>query len=359
MRGSASHLSPPFRYGPPPIMRILSGIQSSGRLHIGNYYGAIQQFIELQHESEALYFIANLHALTTVRDPVVFRELERDAAIAYLALGLDPAKATLFLQSAIPEVTELYWILGTVIPFANLERAHSYKEKTDRGISPDFGLFAYPVLMAADILLYGTDVVPVGKDQIQHVEFARDWATKFNVTYVKGYDPQDPDGKEKGHVRGILKLPTYRVQESTAKVPGVDGQKMSKSYGNTIDLFGDDKETKKKIMGIKTDSTPVEAPKPTGEDVPLYQLLKLMAPAEEFARLDEAWRAGGQGYGDFKKKLLEFFHAKFDPARKRREELLKDPAEVDRILADGARRAREYAAPVVDAVRAAVGLRRG
>ncbi len=341
---------------PGHTMRILSGIQSSGRLHIGNYFGAIQQFIELQHQAEALYFIANLHALTTVRDPVLFRELERDAAVAYLSLGLDPSKATLFLQSDIPEILELYWILGTVVPFANLERAHSYKEKTDKGISPDFGLFAYPVLMAADILLYGTDVVPVGKDQIQHVEFARDWATKFNVTYVPGYDPQDPDGKQ-GHPQGLLKLPSFRVQESTAKVPGVDGQKMSKSYGNTIDLFGDDKETKKKIMGIKTDSTPVEAPKPVGDDVPLYQLLKLLAPPEEFAALDQQWRAGGQGYGEFKKKLLEFFHAKFDPARARRLELLKDPGEVDRVLADGARRAREYAAPIMAGVRKAVGLR--
>lgn len=336
-------------------MRILSGIQSSGRLHIGNYYGAIKQFIELQHEGEALYFIANLHALTTVRDPARFRELERDAAIAYLALGLDPTKATLFLQSDVPEIVELYWILGTVVPMANLERAHSYKDKIARGVSPDFGLFAYPVLMAADILLYGSDVVPVGKDQIQHVEFARDWATKFNVTYVKGYDPQDPDGKE-GHPPGILKLPAFRVQESTAVVPGVDGQKMSKSYNNTIDLFGDDKETKKKIMGIKTDSTPVEAPKPT-EDAPLYQLLKLMAPEADFKDLDQRWRAGGSGYGDFKKKLLELFHATFDPARRRREELLRDPAELDRVLADGARRAREYAAPIITQVRKAVGLR--
>jgi len=335
-------------------MRILSGVQSSGRLHLGNYYGAIRQFIELQHQGEALYFIADLHALTSVRDPKAYAEFGREAAIAFLALGLDPKKAVLFRQSDIPEVTELFWILGTVVPLSNLERAHSYKDKIARGMSPDFGLYAYPVLMAADILLYGTDVVPVGKDQIQHVEFARDWATKFNVTYVPGYDPQDPAGKE-GHPPGVLKLPEFRVQESTAAVPGVDGQKMSKSYGNTIDLFGDDKETKKKIMGIKTDSTPVEAPKPVEANA-LYALLKLLAPPAEFEALDRSWRQGGTGYGEYKKKLLEYFHAAFDPARKRREELLADPGEVDRILAEGARRARELARPVISGVRKAVGL---
>ena len=201
-------------------MRILSGVQSSGRLHIGNYYGAIRQFVQLQDEGEALYFIANYHSLTTVRDPKLAEELTREAALAYLSLGLDPKKAVLFRQSDVREVLELYWILGTVVPMANLERAHSYKDKIDRGISPDFGLFAYPVLMAADILLYGADVVPVGKDQIQHIEFARDWAIKFNMTYVPGYDPQDPEGKEKGHAPGILKLPAARVQESTADGAG-------------------------------------------------------------------------------------------------------------------------------------------
>ncbi len=337
-------------------MRILSGIQSSGRLHLGNYYGAIRQFVELQHEGEALYFIADLHALTSVRDAKAFAEYAREAAVAFLALGLDPKKAVLFRQSDIPEVLELYWILGTVVPLSNLERAHSYKDKIARGLSPDFGLFAYPVLMAADILLYGSDLVPVGKDQVQHVEFARDWATKFNVTYVPGYEPQDPQGKE-GHPAGVLKLPAFRLQESAAVVPGLDGQKMSKSYGNTIDLFGDDKETKKRIMSIKTDSTPVEAPKPT-QDNALYGLLKVMAPPAEFAEIDKGWREGGKGYGDYKKKLLECFHATFDAARKRREELLADPAELDRILADGARRARELAAPVIGAVRKVVGLAR-
>jgi tryptophanyl-tRNA synthetase len=336
-------------------MRILSGVQSSGRLHIGNYYGAIRQFIELQSEGEALYFIANLHALNTVRDPAKAAELTRDAALSYLALGLDPKRATLFRQSDVPEVLELYWILGTVAPHAHLERAHSYKDKVAKGISPDFGLFAYPVLMAADILLFGTDTVPVGRDQVQHIEFARDWAVKFNLTYVPGYDPADPEGKEKGHAPGILKLPSARLQESTETVPGVDGQKMSKSYGNTIEIFGAEKEIKKLFMGIKTDSTPVEAPKPT-EGNALYQLMKIMLPPAEFAAADASWRAGGKGYGEYKKLLLEAFHATFGPARKRREELQADPAELERILQDGARRAREVAAPIISQVRRAVGL---
>lgn len=334
-------------------MRIVSGVQPSGILHLGNYYGAIRQFVRMQHEGEALYFIANLHSLTTSRDGAKHREQIREAAVELLAFGVDPKVATLFRHSDVPELTELYWILGTVVPFSNLERAHSFKDKTAHGISPDFGLFAYPVLMAADILLYGADKVPVGKDQMQHLEFARDWATKFNVAYVKGYDPADPTGA-KTKAPGILKLPEAMIPEEVATIPGLDGQKMSKSYGNAIEVFGDDKELKKKIMGIKTDSTPVEAPKPT--DNALYQLLKLMAPADDFAALDESWRAGGKGYGEYKKKLLEYFHALFDPARARREELLRDPGEVERILLDGARRAREIASPIIGAVRTAVGF---
>ncbi len=336
-------------------MRILSGVQSSGRLHLGNYYGAIRQFVHLQEEGEAYFFIANLHALTTVRDPKLAEEFTREAAMAYLALGLDPKKAVLFRQSDVREVLELYWILGTVVPHAHLERAHSFKDKVAKGISPDFGLFAYPVLMAADILLYSADFVPVGKDQIQHIEFARDWATKFNVTYVPGYDPQDPEGKEKGHAPGILKLPAARIQESTAVVPGVDGQKMSKSYGNTIDLFGDEKEIKKRIMGIKTDSTPVEAPKPT-EDNALYQLLQVMLPPARFQEMDASWRAGGKGYGEYKKLLLEAYHDTFGPARKRYQELRNDPAELERILQDGAERARAEASRLMERVRRAVGI---
>ncbi len=336
-------------------MRILSGIQSSGKQHIGNYYGALRQFVDLQNRGEALYFIANLHALTTVRDPVAAASLTRETAMAFLALGLDPARAILFRQSDIPEVTELYWILGTVVPLSNLDRAHSYKDKIAKGISADFGLFAYPVLMAADILLYGSDLVPVGRDQVQHLEFARDWATKFNLTYVLGYDASDPSGAKSGKP-GVLKLPEALVQEATATVPGTDGQKMSKSYNNTIDLFGEEGEVKKRIMGIKTDSTPVEAPKPV--DGALYQLLKVMVPEADFPAIDQAWREGGKGYGDFKKTLLAAYHATFGQARARYQALQKDPGAVDAILRAGAERARAVAAPVIERVRQVVGIER-
>lgn len=324
------------------MKRILSGVQSSGQLHLGNYYGALRQFVQLQTEGEALYFIANLHALTTVRDGALARKLTFETAMAFLALGVDPARALLFRQSDIPEVTELFWIVGTVVPMAHLERAHSYKDKVARGIAPDFGLFAYPVLMAVDILIYDSTHVPVGKDQKQHIEFARDWATMFNETY------QAP----------LFKLPEPRIQEETATVPGIDNEKMSKSYNNTIDLFGDDKTIEKRIKSIKTDTTPPESPKPT--DNALYALLKLMAPASEWPALEASWKTGGPpaecGYGAYKKKLVEYYHATFDGPRKRYQELSQDPGEVERILRDGAQRARAIAAPVVDRVRKAVGL---
>jgi tryptophanyl-tRNA synthetase len=336
-------------------MRILSGVQSSGRLHLGNYYGAIREFVRLQDEGEALYFIANLHALNTVHDPKVARQLTFETACAFLALGIDPAKAVLFRQSDIPEIPELMWILGTVVPVSNLERAHSYRDKLEnKGIKhPEFGLFAYPVLMAADILLYDTDIVPVGRDQKQHLEFARDWATKFNVRYVPGYDPQDP-----AKTPGIFKLPRERIREETAVVPGRDGQKMSKSYGNTIDLFGPDKEIEKQVKSVKTDSTPADAPKPT-EGQPLYELLKVMLPPSEFAEVDAEWRSGGdpkKGYGYFKGRLLEAYKATFDAPRKRYAELIRDPDQVERILRAGAEKARACAAPVIRRVREAVGL---
>ncbi|MCC6335203.1 MAG: tryptophan--tRNA ligase [Myxococcales bacterium] len=336
-------------------MRILSGVQSSGRLHLGNYYGAIREFVRLQEEGEALYFIANLHALNTVHDPAVARQLTVETACAFLALGVDAHKATLFRQSDIPEITELMWILGTTVPVSYLERAHSYRDKIEnRGIKhPEFGLFAYPVLMAADILLYDTDVVPVGRDQKQHLEFARDWATKFNVRYVPGYEPADPSKKA-----GVFKLPAERIRDETAVVPGRDGQKMSKSYGNTIDLFGTDKEAEKQVKSVKTDSTAPDAPKPT-QNQPLYDLLKVVLPAPQFATIDAEWRSGGdpkKGYGYFKGALLDGFKATFDGPRKRYAELLADPAEVERILKAGADKARAYAAPVIGRVRAAVGL---
>ncbi|HXX32491.1 MAG TPA: tryptophan--tRNA ligase [Myxococcaceae bacterium] len=334
-------------------MRILSGIQSSGKQHLGNYYGAIRQFVRYQEQGEALYFIANLHALTSVKDGATARALTRETAMSFLALGLDPKKACIFRQSDVPEVLELFWILGTVVPQSNLERAHSYKDKVARGIAPDFGLYAYPVLMAADILVYGADGVPVGKDQVQHLEFTRDWATKFNLAYVPGYDPADPSGARTG-APGILKLPEPLVEEATAVVPGTDGQKMSKSYGNTIDLFADDAEVKRRIMGMVTDSTPVEAPKPA--DSALLALLRLVLPPDEFTGVDRSWREGGRGYGDFKKTLLAGFHAAFDGPRARYRALEADPGEVERILGDGAARARAYAAPVMARVRRAVGL---
>ncbi|HEY6729214.1 MAG TPA: tryptophan--tRNA ligase [Polyangiaceae bacterium] len=335
-------------------MIILSGIQSSGRLHLGNYYGAIRQFLEFQDEEVALYFIANLHALNSVRDGKQMRELTQDVAMSYLALGLDPARAILFRQSDVPEHAELFWILGSVVPLADLMNAHSYKDKVARGQSADFGLFAYPILMAADILIYNSHVVPVGQDQRQHLELARDWASKFNRVYVPGYRPDDPEGL-RGGTPGVLRLPEARILESTAVVPGTDGQKMSKSYDNTIELFGSDKAVKKAIMGITTDSTPVEEPKPVAGSA-LYGLLKLMAPAADFAEIDRRWRAGGEGYGVFKKELLDLFHATFDAARARHDELSKDPGAVERVLQDGAQRARSLAAEQMARVRRAVGV---
>lgn len=336
-------------------LRILSGVQASGRLHVGNYFGAVHQFIQLQNDGEALYFIANWHALSTIHDAHALREYTLEAALAYLSLGLDPDRAILFRQSDIPEISELFWLLGSLVPISNLERAHSYKDKIARGVPATFALVAYPVLMAADILAFGADIVPVGKDQIQHLEFARDWATRFNMTFVDGYDPQDPQATAQGHASGILKLPIARVPERAAIVLGTDGRKMSKSARNTIDLFGSDAEVRQQIMGIRTDSTPLDSPKPI--DNALYGLLALMAPAGELAQLDLSWRAGGKGYAEYKKLLLEYFHARFDAARKRREELRRDPAEVERILVDGARRAREMATPIMERVRRATGIR--
>ena len=333
-------------------MRILSGIQSTGALHLGNYYGAIRQFIELQEQGEALYFIANLHALTSVRDGDRLRKLTQDVAIAYLALGLDPERAILFRQSDVREHTELFWMLGSIVPLSDLKNAHSYKDKLARGQRPEFGLFAYPILMAADILIYDSDVVPVGQDQRQHVEYARDWATKFNLAYVPGYRPEDATGSRGGNA-GVLKLPEARILEQTAVVPGVDGQKMSKTYNNSIDLFASDKAVKKAIMGIKTDSTPVEDPKP--KNSPLYDLMKVMAAPSDFTDFERRWLSGGAGYGVFKKELLDLFHATFAGARARKAELEQDPAAVEQILRTGADRARELASRQMARVRQAVG----
>lgn len=330
-------------------MRILSGVQPSGKLHIGNYFGAIRQFVELQNKGDGLYFIADLHALTTIRDPQKMRELTHDVALNFLSLGLDPAKAALFRQSDIPEVTELTWILSTVTPMGLLERAHSYKDKTARGISADHGLFAYPVLMASDILIYGSDLVPVGKDQKQHLEITRDIAVKFNQTYCKDFDPHTGKG-------GVLKLPDAHILEDAAVVPGVDGQKMSKSYNNTIELFAPEKQIKKRIMGIKTDSTPMEDPK-NPDECNVYALLKLFAPGAELKEIRAQYEQGGVGYGEFKKKLLGCFLDAFAPARERYDELSSNPDYVQDVLKAGAEKAREFAGGVMREVRKATGLR--
>lgn len=341
-------------------MRILSGVQPSGKLHLGNYFGAIRQFVDLQEQvkaegGEALYFIADLHALNSVRDPAQLQEFTRGVALDFLALGLDPSRSILFRQSDVAFHAELYWVLSTVTPVALMERGTSFKDKIARGQSPNLGLFTYPTLQAADILLYGSDLVPVGSDQRQHIEFTRDIATKFNTTYQPGYDPQDPTGASGKAPRGLLKLPDALILDSTAVVPGTNGDKMSKSYNNTIDLFGTDKELKKQIMGIVTDSTPVEAPKDP-EKNSVFALLKLFLGADELRAVEESFRKGGTGYGEYKKKLLEAFHARFDAARTRRAELEKDPAAVEAVLQDGAARARALAAPLMDEVRRVVGL---
>lgn len=319
-------------------MRVLSGIQPTGRFHWGNYFGAIRQYIALQGHEQSFYFIADLHALTTIRDPKLLLELRIDAALDLLALGLDPARATLYFQSDVPEVTELTWLLMTVTPLGLLEKCHAYKDKKAKGLPADAGLFTYPVLMAADILLYDSDVVPVGADQVQHIEVTRDVALKFNHLFGE-----------------VFVLPDARVLDDSAKVPGTDGEKMSKSYGNTIDVFEPEKKLRKKIMAIKTDSTPVEAPK-NPDTCSVFTLYKLFATPEQQAALAERYRAGGMGYGEAKTALFEAANAHFAPARARREELAADPDRVRDILADGARKARAKGAEVLARANQACGL---
>jgi len=326
-------------------MRILSGIQPSGALHIGNYFGMMQPAVALQAEGDALYFIADYHALTTLRDAAALRTNSRRVALDFLACGLDPGRATLFRHSDVPQVTELAWILSTVAPMGLFERAHSYKDKLARGISPTVGLFNYPVLMAADILIYDSDIVPVGKDQKQHIEMTRDLAVKMNETYGQS----EPDGR-------IFKLPEARIRPATETVPGIDGQKMSKSYGNNIDIFGDEKEMRKRVMSIVTDSTSMEAPKDPASST-IFKLYSLVASKEEIADMRERFLKGGTGYGDFKKQLFEKVWEYFAPMRKRREEILNDKAYIDDVLARGAKRANEIADQVMQRVREAVGLR--
>ena len=319
-------------------MRVLSGIQPSGRFHLGNYFGAIRQYIQLQSGNQAFYFIANLHALTSLRDREALLRLTLDAALDLLALGLDPKQATLFVQSDVPEVSELSWLLSTVTPMGLLERCHAYKDKLQAGLSADDGLFAYPVLMAADILIYDSDVVPVGHDQKQHLEVTRDIAGHFNGAYGE-----------------VFKLPEPLILPEVATVPGIDGRKMSKSYGNTIELFEEPAAIRKKVMKIVTDSKPVEAPKDP-ESCNVMKLLRLFAPAEETAEMERRYRQGGIGYGEVKARLATLIGDFFAPARDRRAELQKDSDHVRRVLADGGERARTAARQVLQRAKDACGI---
>jgi len=319
-------------------MRILSGIQPSGKLHIGNYFGMMKPALELQEKGDAFLFIADYHALTSVRDPKVLREAIQDVALDFLACGLDPRKTAFYRQSDIPEVTELAWLLSVVTPMGLLERCHSYKDKTAHGIVPSHALFAYPVLMAADILSVNADVVPVGRDQKQHLEVTRDIANKFNLQYTP-----------------VFKVPEPQIQDHVAVVPGVDGQKMSKSYNNTIDIFGKPADVRSTIMRIVSDSKTVEEPKDPAT-CNIYQLYKLFATPEQRQDMAERYRRGGMGYGQAKKELYELFEAHFEPLRRKREELAGNLDYVEQVLADGARRARAAVNEVLGQARRAVGL---
>ena len=320
-------------------MRILSGIQPSGALHLGNYFGMMRPAIELQEKGEAFYFIANYHSMTTLFDAEERRKNTLDVALDFLACGLDPERTVFFRQSDVPEVTELSWLLSTVTPMGMLERATSYKDKIARGIAPMHGLFAYPVLMAADILNYDSNVVPVGRDQKQHLEMTRDIAIKFNEQYGQTFV-----------------IPEPQIRDEVAVVPGTDGQKMSKSYGNTIEIFGDEKNIRKKIMGIVTDSRPPAEPKPDADRNPAIQLLRLVAPPAVAKDYEDRLRAGGLGYGDCKKALFEHYWNYFAEPRKKRAELERNLDYVRQVLRDGAAKARAKAQEVLQRAKQASGL---
>jgi tryptophanyl-tRNA synthetase len=320
-------------------MRVLSGIQPSGRPHLGNYFGALRQYITLQAGNEPFYFIASYHALTAVQDPDLLWEYTMGVALDFLALGLDPNHSSLFAQQDVPEVTELTWILSCVTPMGLLERAVSYKDKIAQGMAPNHGLFAYPVLQAADILIYLSDLVPVGQDQKQHLEMTRDIAGKFNQQFGE-----------------VFVVPQAYILDSTAVVPGIDGGKMSKSYGNEIGIFDEGRDLKKKIMSIVTDSAPVEAPKDPAQSTP-FQLLSLLAPEEEVAEWAARYRSGGMGYGEVKGRLLQLVDEYFEPYREHRRELESSPDYVMDVLREGGARARAVAQEVMHKVREATGLR--
>ena len=318
-------------------MRILSGIQPSGSLHIGNFFGMMQKMIHYQRENELFAFIANLHAMTSVLEKNILTRGTMEAATNFLALGLDPEKSVFWVQSDVPEVVELTWYLSNVTPVGLLERSHSYKDKIARGIAPNTGLFAYPVLMAADILLYQTDAVPVGKDQKQHLEITRDIAIKFNNTYGETFV-----------------IPEADIDDTVATIPGVDGQKMSKSYDNTIDIFAEKNVLKKSVMSIVTDSTAVEDPKDP-ERCNVFALYKFFAQPDAISDMADRYRKGGIGYGAVKLELVELIWNYFTPYRERHDELMKDQPRVHKILLEGADKARYHAEKTLRKVRRKVG----
>jgi tryptophanyl-tRNA synthetase len=321
--------------------RVLSGIQPSGQLHLGNYAGAIRQFVELQTQHEMFVFIASYHALTSTRDPEVLKARCRQIAIDYLAFGLDPSKTHIYLQHHVPEVTELAWLLSCVCPIGHMDKAVSYKDKVARGLVPNVGLYTYPILQAADILAVDADLVPVGKDQVQHIEITRDLAEHFNNAFKTE----------------VFKLPSHRLAPDAEVLPGIDGEKMSKSYGNDIDMFMDEKPLRKRVMSIKTDSTPIEEAKDP-EASPIFKIYRAIAGRDDprTKDLEEKFRTPGMMYGNAKQALFDLLMDHFAAARARRAELMKDPAQVDAVLRDGAAAARSLAQATVERARRAVGL---
>lgn len=318
---------------------ILSGIQPSGKLHIGNYFGAMRQHIQMQEEGDAFYFLANYHSLTSVSDGEKLSQFTKDVVLDYLALGLDPEKCTFFAQSDVPQTTELAWILGCHTPVSLMEKGVSYKDKVAHGLNPNIGLFSYPILQAADILIYHSDLVPVGEDQKQNIEICRDLAGKLNRAYDKE----------------LLILPKEYIVKSVATVPGIDGRKMSKSYQNTIDIFDEGKSLKKRVMSIQTDSTHLEDPKDP-ETCNVFSLIKLFANKKLTNEIAEKYRKGGYGYGHAKKELLQLIEGYFDNARERRKKIVNDKDYVNDVLREGGKKARERAESVMEPIRSATGL---
>ncbi len=319
-------------------MRVFTGIQSSGDLHLGNYFGSIKQMVDSQDNSDVFAFIANYHAMTSVSDGERLASLTMQAAIDFLALGMDPQKSTFWVQSDVKEVLELYWALSAFTPMGLLERGHSYKDKTARGIASNHNLFSYPVLMAADILLFNSEIIPVGKDQIQHVEMARDIATKFNNLHGD-----------------VFVIPEHRVDDNVATVPGIDGQKMSKSYGNTINIFGEEKQQLKTIKKIVTEAVPLEEPK-EWKNCNVYNIAKLFLSEDEQKELQARYERGGEGHGHFKLYLHDIIWEYFRPYREKREYFENNQDEVREILAFGASKARNVALPIIEKVRQVTGI---